>query len=401
MTNDDMTNLGDELRDLAGGAAPVSTAAARDRARRGIARHQRNRRAAFTGTAAVVIVVATVTFAVGRDHDNARPPVGTIEPTTAHTTAPSTSIAPTTTNAPTTTTSAPKGPFTLTVPPDLSAAPTSYSSVFPWGTGPGEVAFHTPQGEGASGGPSAFSADHLGNIVMLDHSNSRIVSDPEDESAFSRPIALASPAVTAAAFDADGRVIVATVADLAVFGRDGKAEGAWAGMAKAGEGIYKLEIDGDRVYSVESSADGPGPTLRRLVLRDTGSGYEAVRDATPEPMAITISVEQNLLTLKVASTGVEYRIATGFTDVRAVSLRADGTLVFVGGIQQSEDNGNLDLPLTYVIGRIDRSGHGEFAKITSSTGYTMGGMQARVTEDGVAVMGSTTNAGVTISYYRI
>jgi hypothetical protein len=387
MTNDhEMNHLSDELHDLADGIAPASSAA-RDRARRGIARHSRNRRAAVSAAAAVVVVTAAVFVVVDRESTDSGQPIGTTEPTA--------SSAPGTTTPPTTAGS----PILSTVPPlnELRAATAAYEKPFPWGTKPGQVAFQVPRGEGVSGGPVTFTADAAGNIVLLDQSNSRLVR-LDQGAASARAIAGLSPAVTAATFDDQGRVIVATVSDLAVYGPNGQAEGAWQGISKGGSTIYRLEVDGRRVYSAAFSVDNL--KTRTLLLSDDGSGYVAARDAAPEPDPITVDVvdDTQVGLMRISAGGIEYRITTGFKDLRAVTLRPDGSLVFVAGVAQS-GIADVNTSYTYVLGRIDRAGHARYETVKTPYAYLEYGPKFDITGDGVAVMGSTTTGGLTVSYY--
>jgi hypothetical protein len=391
MTNDhDMKLLSDELHDLAGDIAPSSSAAARDRARRGIARHSRNRRTAVAAAGVVVVVAAAAFVAVDRDTKDSRRPIGT--------TTPSVSVAPTTTS----TSTLPGSPILSTIPTlgDLPTATASYSKTFPWGTADDQVAFHTPQGEGVSGGPVAFTADAAGNIVMLDHSNSRLVRF-EHGSASTVPIALASPAVTAAAFDDRGRVIVATVADLAVFGPQGQAEGSWSAISKDGDAINHLEVDGNRVYALPTySAD---QSFRTLLLRDDGSGYVPVRDSAQKIGVIDVGMTptdgpgaRRTLRLTVSASGKEYRVTTpdSILDLRALRLLPDGSVTFVLRLEHDPPD-----PTKYVLGRIDSVGSAHYATVSASDGYLVNGPGFVINDDGVAVMRSTTTGGVTVSYY--
>ena len=251
MTDDDMKFLGDELHELADGISPSSSSAARDRARHGIARRARNRRAAAGAAGVVVLVAGTVFFAVDRDTKDSRRPLGTT--TSSESTAPTSTSS---TAAPSTT--VPGSPIVSTIPAlgELPAATASYAQGFSWvsdrgrGGGPndGNVAFRTPQGEGASGGPLAFTATADLNIAMLDHSSSRIVRYSHGASPAVH-LSLTSPAVTAAAFDSKGRVIVATVGDIAVFHADGSLLAEFPAMSI--DAITQLEVDGGGlVYSV-------------------------------------------------------------------------------------------------------------------------------------------------------
>ena len=386
MTTDRNTDLlASELHDLVDGITPRSSTAARDRARRGIARRQRNRRASIAAGGVVVLVAAVTFVAVDRSHGGSTVgPVGT-------TTQPSVSTSAATT-APAIPNRLPGSPITSTVPPlsELPAAHVSYSQAFAWGTGGDQVAFHTPQGEGASGGPAAFSADGAGNIAMLDHSNSRIVHF-EQHAYPPTHIALASPAVTAAVFDRKGRVFVATVHDVAVFGPHGDSEGSWNGISN--DMISGLEVVDNHLYATNGNS-------RTLLLRPSGPGYAPVDHAAPEPAPIQVSgiddTRAHLLTVSAA--GREYRISTGLTDLLTVKLLPDGSLVFVVGPVQS-DSGHQNEPLTYVLARIDRAGHAKYTTFAAATGYLIHGPELVVNSDGVAVMGSTTTGGVTVSYY--
>jgi hypothetical protein len=272
-----------------------------------------------------------------------------------------------------------------------------YRKTFPWGTAYNEVAFHTPAGEGASGGPMAFTADAAGNIVLLDQSNSRLVRQTSGTGS-TADVALASPAVTAAAFDSRGRVIVASLADVAVFGPTGHAEGAWKALPVAGGRIDRLEIDRNTVYAVDYSA-----TLQRTrtpLLRDDGSGYARVADTAPEPDPIVVDevADLNFGVIQITAGGRNYRISTALKDLRSVRLLPDRALVFVVGTVQS-GSGHA-APVRYTLVRIDADGHAHYGTITASVGYLNGGPAFDITNDGVAVMGSTTAGGVTVSYYR-
>jgi hypothetical protein len=383
MTTDRDTDLlASELHDLVDGITPSSAAAARDRARRGIARRQRNRRASIAAGGVVVLVAATVLVTVDRNQKDSQRPIGTTSPSTSTATTTRTTI----------NTAPPGSPILSSIPPvsELPAARTSYSQAFAWGTGGDQVAFHTPQGEGASGGPAAFSADGAGNIAMLDHSNSRIVHF-EQHAYPPTHIALASPAVTAAVFDRNGRVFVATVHDVAVFGPHGDSEGSWNGISN--DMISGLEVVDNHLYATNGNS-------RTLLLRPSGPGYAPVDHAAPEPAPIQVSgiddTRAHLLTVSAA--GREYRISTGLTDLLTVKLLPDGSLVFVVGPVQS-DSGHQNEPLTYVLGRIDRAGHAKYTTFAAATGYLIHGPELVVNSDGVAVMGSTTTGGVTVSYY--
>lgn len=389
--NDDVNLLSDELHELGDGIGPSSSAAARDRARRGIARRTRNRRAAMGGAGVVVIVVATVFVAVDRTHDDTARPIGT-------TSQPSATSSPTagasSTTAPTTTVAG--SPIVSTIPsmPDGVTSKASYAKTFAWGTRTRELAFQVPHGEGVSGGPVAFTADAAGNIIVLDQSSSRIAWF-EHGSAAAVHIALASPAVTAAVFDPEGRVIVATVTNLAVYGLKGQAEGAWTGMSNTA--ITTLEVIDRQVYSV---ADGNTRTLLLREVRDS-LGYTPVRGSAPEPAAIAVHIGADFhsVVMTVISSGRQYRITTSdpVTTAKAVKLLPDGTLTFVLGLVSGGQG--PDQPSTYVLGRIDRTGHAEYAPIVVSPGYLVNGPTFVINNDGLAVMGSTTTGGVTVSYY--
>jgi hypothetical protein len=387
MTDDDMKFLGDELHELVDGIGSTSSAAARDRARRGIARHQRNRRAA-AGAAAAVVVIAGIAFvAVDRDSKDSRQPIGTTTtPTSAPTTTSSSTTAPSTT--------VPGSAIVSTIPAlsELPAATASYTKTFAWGTGDDQVAFHTPQGEGASGGPVAFTATAAGDIVMLDHSSSRIVRFEHGTPAANH-IALASPAVTAAVFDKQGRVIVAAVGDLAVFSPDGSVLAEFPGLSV--DAINKLEVVDQSVYSVPE--DGK---TRTLLLRDEGGGYKATRGAKPEPRAIPVAIDDSRRSLSIAANGRQYRITANAAvyAVTAVKELPDSALTFVLQLDQL-GNPDADAPLNYVIGHIDSAGHATYAKVSAATGYLINGPGFVINDDGVAVMGSTTTGGVTVAYY--
>jgi hypothetical protein len=126
MTNDRETKfLSDELHELAGGVPTRGGSAARDRARRGIARHQRNRRAAV-GAATGVVVLAALFVVVDRAPSRATPPAATNP--AASTTTPTSR--PTTPN-----TSSPSAPTPTTATPaawtaqELTITPTSLGAV--------------------------------------------------------------------------------------------------------------------------------------------------------------------------------------------------------------------------------------------------------------------------------
>jgi hypothetical protein len=393
MTDHDMSSLGDELHELAGTISP-SSAGGRDRARRAIARHQRNRRAAITATAAVALVAASVFVAVGRERNDSAAPVGTTsEPTTSS--SPTTVADTSTTGAPTPTD--PHAPIAITIPTGSPPATSVYRTAFPWGTASNEVAFRTPAGEGASGGPVAFTADAAGNIVLLDQSSSRLVRRASGTGS-TAALALASPAVTAAAFDSQGRVIVASLADVAVFGPTGHAEGSWTALPVPGGRIDRLEVDGNAVYAVDYSFTKQ--RTRTALLRDDGSGYVKVAGAATEPDPIVVDevADLNVGVIHITAGGRDYRITTGLKDLRSVRLLPDHALVFVVGNVQS-DSGHTG-PVDYTLVRIDADGHAHYGTITASVGYLNGGPVFDITADGVAVMGSTIAGGVTVAYYR-
>jgi hypothetical protein len=254
-----------------------------------------------------------------------------------------------------------------------------------------------------SGGPIAFEADGAGNIMMLDQSNSRVVHF-EQHSYPAEHLALASPAVTAAAFDQYGHLFVATVTDLAVFGPQGQAEGSWTGISKTS--ITSLEVVDHRVYALDVSPyrSAERRNTRRLLLRPSGSGYVAVRDSAPEPADIAVDVNidtaPHVVTMRVSASGRQYRISTTnpITFVRAVRLQADGTLTFVLGLECCGQG--PDQPGKFVLGRISRSGLAHYETIPVSVGYLVNGPGFVINGDGVAVMSSTTTGGVTVSYYR-
>jgi hypothetical protein len=271
---------------------------------------------------------------------------------------------------------------------ELPAATASYSKSFAWGTADDQVSFHTPQGEGASGGPIAFTADAAGNIVMLDHSSSRIVRF-EHGSAAADHIALADPGVTTAVFDAKGRVIVAN-SRLAVYGSGGKTEGSWDLTT-----IGRLEVDGPNVYETRKDH------TRMLQLRDNGSRYVPVENATLLPAAVEVDVvsDRHTAAFTVSATVTRYRITTHDATRYLAAARTlpDGSLVFVLTPEQGVID--TDQPTTYVVGRIDRSGHAQYQTVAASTGYLVNGPGFVINDDGLAVMGSTTTGGVTVSYY--
>jgi hypothetical protein len=223
--------------------------------------------------------------------------------------------------------------------------------------------------------------------VMLDHSSSRIVRF-EHGSAAADQIALADPGVTSAVFDSRGRVIVAN-SRLAVYGSGGKTEGSWDLTT-----IGRLEVDGPNVYEVRID------NTRMLLLRDDGSRYVPVENATLVPAAVEVDVvaDTQLGVMVVSAGGAEYRITTGLKDLRAARLLPDGSLVFVVGFVQS-DSGHQDQPQSYVLGRIDRAGHAKYATVAAPTGYLVNGPGFVINDDGIAVMGSTTTGGVTVTYY--
>jgi hypothetical protein len=396
---DDLRPLGDELQDLAADVTPTASATnhARDRARRRITRHRRNQRAAIAGLATVVIAVgATAAVALDRDARRSAPPAHetTVEPTTTTST-----VAPAPSEPPTT--APPAASPVHTSVPDWSTIPAAnpvYAQHFSWGTGDNQVAFHTPQGEGASGGPSAFTADGAGNVVMLDHSNSRLLASTRQADV---PIHIdgLTPAVTAAVFDSQGRVIVASVDALYVYGPDGRPEGSWPHITNDAHGIYELEVDGAGVYWRHGGLDAAqGGATRTALLRDDGSGYVAATDQSPEPDEITGRIDSNLTTLHVTATGFEYLITTTDTDVRAARALPDGSFVFVLGRRQpGVGSPALD---TYVVGYIGRDGHARYSTIDAPTGYLVNGPVFDIGDDGVAVMSSTIADGATVAYYQ-
>ena len=347
----------------------------------------------MSGAAVVLVAVvgATVFIAVDDDAKDSQRPISTTTPSV--TSAPSTTAAPPTTHA-----TVPGSPIVTLLPPFFPFADVSYTQTFSWGTGNDQVAFHTPQGEGASGGPLAFTVDAQGHIQMLDHSSARIVRFDGSASAVPHaasavPIALAGPAVTAAVFDAKGRVIVATVGDVAVFAPDGKRIGNFPGMSL--NAITALEVDGKFVYSVAENR------TRTLLLRDDGNGYFDTRDAEPEPpeIAVDLNRETYVLTMTVEN-GREYRIRASMTvaAVRAVRVLPDGTLTFVLATNPGEDAGP-DRIDTFIVGRIAADGQAQYESVTASMGYLLNGPEFVINDDGIGVMGSTTTGGVTVSYY--
>jgi hypothetical protein len=379
-TDDDMRTLHDDLHELADAVAPASASTARDRARRGIARRARNRRAAVGAGAAVVLIAATVFFAVDRDTKDSQRPIGT--------TTPSVTSAPTTTS--TTTTTVPGSPILGTIPAvsDLPAATASYAKTFGWGTGDDQVAFHTPQGEGVSGGPIAFDADGAGNITILDQSNSRVVHF-ERVASPAQHIALADPGVSAAVFDDNNRVVVAN-SELAVFSfwPRGQKEDAWDPLGSIG----RLEVDAGTVYEVHDNTRLPR-------LRFDGSRYVPVANPTLIPTAVQVDVvsDRHIAAMTATASGQQYRIATAdsILGLHEVKQYPFGPLVFVLAFEQS----NTDQPDTYVIGRIDRDGNALYQTVHASWGYLVNGPQFVLNGLGVAVMDSTTTGGVTVSYY--
>jgi hypothetical protein len=386
MTSDhNVKTLGDELHDLAADLAP-SASGARDRARRGIARHTRNRRAALASGAAVVVIAAVTVIAVDRDPSAARRPAGTTR-SVASTTAPSTSTAPTTAapGQPT-----PGSPVLASVPPigDLTALPSSYTKTFPWGTGPGEVAFHTPQGEGASGGPVAFSADSGGTIALLDHSAGRLVR-LQNGADSSDPIAV-SPAVTAAVFDSRGNIIVATVGDVAVYLPSRVLQNDFGALSTTA--IMRLQVVGNLVFSVSENSQ------YTLLLADDGTGYApAHRDV--EPMQVIITPDRHAVTMSGLHGDTQYEIASADA-IRAVDTErvlSDGTLAFV--LTLDSGVGTDPGPTTYVVGRIDAEGHARYQTVSATAGYLVNGPELVLNNDGLAVMGSTTAGGATVAYY--
>jgi hypothetical protein len=403
MTSDDnVKTLSNELHELADDLAP-SSSNARDRARRGIARHSRNRRAALGAGVAVVVIATTTVFAVGRTDRDSQRPLGT----TPRVTVPTPPNVVVTSTAPTT---APPGqptpgsPVLASVPPigDLTAMPSSYAKTFPWGTGPGEVAFHTPQGEGASGGPVAFSADAAGNIVMLDHSSGRIVR-LQNGTDSSNPIAV-SPAVTAAVFDSEGRVIVATVGDVAVYLPSGALQHDFSTVSQTP--ITRLQIVGKYVFSVSDTYQ------RTALLQDNGTGYsppegdfqggpQPPRQPDPREIEVIVNPDRHVVIMSVSGTGTgtQYEIATAdaIRTVDAERVLADGTLVFV--LTLDSGVGTDPVPTKYVVGRIDAEGHARYQTVSASAGYLVNGPGFVINDDGLAVMGSTAAGGATVSYY--
>jgi hypothetical protein len=386
MTNDrDADLLASELHDLVDGITP-DRGAGMQRAQRTITRRARNRRTAVGAGAVVVLVAATVFVAVDRETKDSQRPIGT--------SAPSVTSSPTTSTT-TTSTTVPGSPILSTIPPlsDLPAATAAYSKTFAWGTADDQVAFQVPHGEGVSGGPIAFTADAAGNIVMLDHSNARLVQW-RNNTASAIPIALADPGVTAAVFDDQGRVIVAN-SELAVFGPDGAKQGSWTNLGTNGVPYGQLEADAGRVFVTGGGGRTP-------VLRDDGAGYVAVRNGTSEPDLVSFpdwdSPEDPSMTITMPSGGRKYEI-TGATGVRLVPARTrltDGSLVFV---MPGFSNGNADQSLPYIVGRIDSAGHASYRTVNTSGGYLVNGPEFVFKLDGFAVMGSTTTDGVTVSYY--
>ncbi len=389
-TDHDAELLASELHELVDGIAP-DRGAGLHRTQRAIARRARNRRATMGAAGAAVALVAAIVFvAVDRDTESSQRPTGTTTTPTA-----ATPVTP----APTTSTTVPGSPILSTIPAvdQLPAAKASYRKTFAWGTADDEVAFHTPQGEGASGGPLAFTATGFGDIQLLDHSTSRIVRFSHGASSATQ-IALASPAVTAAAFDVNGHVIVATVGDVAEFGPDGTRLGNWPGISQVP--ITSLSIIDDFVYSVTDH------NTRTPLLREIGPNFTYTRlfNAVPEPTPVTVDIhpeESRTFTLKVSATGREYRITASdaFVAVRSARLLRDGTLAFVLQFPSSDNGQSPDSPSTYLLGRIDAAGHAQYRTITASIGYLVNGPEFVIGDDALAVMSSTTTGGVTVSYY--
>ncbi|MDQ1535104.1 MAG: hypothetical protein QOF28_2865 [Actinomycetota bacterium] len=392
MTNDRDTDLlGSELHDLVDGIAP-DRGAGMQRAQRAIARRARNRRlSAGAAGAAVALVAATVFVVVDRaDRDATVGPAAT----TTQSSAPTSS---TTVPSPTTRATLPGSPIESALPElsQIPAAKAAYSKTFPWGAADDEVAFHTPQGEGASGGPLAFTATGYGDIQMLDHSTSRIVRFYHGVSSATH-IALASPAVTAAAFDGNGHVIVATIGDLAEFGPDGARLGNWPGISPVA--ITELSIVNDFVYSVTDHSTRT-PLLRQIGPNFT---YSRLFNTVPEPIPVTVDNNKaRLVTFTVTASRREYRITTSdtFVGVPTTRLLPDGTLVFVLQLPSTDSGQSPDAPTTYVLVRIDPDGGTHYETIAASGGYLVNGPEFVINGDAIAVMGSTTSGGVTVSYY--
>ena len=131
------------------------------------------------------------------------------------------------------------------------------------------------------------------------------------------------------------------------------------------------------------------------------AGYHAVPNAVPELDPITVHVLEgrHVVEVTLPGSGVDYELTTGtLNDVRAISVRPDDSLVFVLGFEQHGLT-DADQAQTYVLGRIDRAGHATYAKVSAAMGYLVNGPGFVINDDGIAVMGSTTTAGVTVSYY--
>jgi hypothetical protein len=388
MTNDRDTDLlGSELHDLVDGIAP-DRAAGMHHAHRAIARRARNRRlsAGAAGTA-LALVAATVFVVVDRaDRDATVGPAATTTQSSVPTS--STTVPPPTTRA-----TVPGSPIESGLPEltQIPAAKAAYSKTFAWGAADNEVAFHTPQGEGASGGPLAFTATAFGDVQLLVHSTSRIVRFYHGVPSATH-IALASPAVTAAAFDGNGHVIVATVGDLAEFGPDGARLGNWPGISPVA--ITELSIVDDFVYSVTDHSTRT-PLLRQIGPNFT---YSRLFNTVPEPIPVTVDNNAaRLVIFTVTDGGRQYRITTANTFIGVLSPRLfpDGTLAFVLQLPSA----GPDSPTTYVLVRIDPDGGSHYETFTASMGYLVNGPEFVIRDDALAVMSSTTTGGVNVSYY--
>jgi hypothetical protein len=404
-TEPDADALASGLQDLAGGITPDHRAGIA-RARRTIARRARNRRIMVGGIAAIaVIAVGTTALALaGRSPDHSARPLDQ-NPQPIVTSEPSSTSVTTTTTAPTTTstlsgTIVPSGGiFRITpIQPDTPSATPVYTQDFPWGRGPGQVAFSVPKGEGASGGPAAFTATADGTVALFDQSNARIVTRSASNPASSLPLGLVS-GVTAATFDARGRLIVALYNDLAVYGPDGTKQAAFPGPGPSGTEITRLVVYGATVYSV-----APDLSLT-AVLRDDGTGYSPTHDAALEAAALTITIEpgHHVAGIAVAGGGRQYGIggpdALLIRDVPAARLLPDGSLVFAMGFYEGASP-PPDQPEIYIVGRIHSGDHMRFDVVRPSAGYLVNGPEFVLDNDGYAVLGSTIASGATVSYYR-
>jgi len=230
--------------------------------------------------------------------------------------------------------------------------------------------------------------------VMLDHSSGRIVR-LENGADSTHPIAV-SPAVTAAVFDSRGDVIVATVDDVAVYLPIGVLQSDFGKMSTAP--ITRLQIVGKLVFSVSDT------NQRVALLADDGQGYYPVQSdidgRQTDPHEVQVDVpNQHAVTMSVLGTATEYEIATAAAVARVDAVRSlpDGTLVFVLEFEQGTQI--PDQPTTYVVGRIDADGHARYQTVSATTGYLVNGPGFVINDDGLAVMGSTTTGGATVTYY--